>query len=53
MVSGLPYIQMPNEVHGTCVMSKKHREALPMAKSPLELTYLELFGPLEVSFHQC
>lgn len=39
---------MPNEVYGTCVMGKKHREALCMEKSPLELIQLDFFSPLEV-----
>ncbi|GAU11617.1 hypothetical protein TSUD_346090 [Trifolium subterraneum] len=53
MVSGLPKIQVPNEVCEDCVQSKQHRDSFnkdvkSRTKSVLEVIYSNVCGPMQV-----
>ncbi|GAU50018.1 hypothetical protein TSUD_331710 [Trifolium subterraneum] len=53
MVSGLPKIQVPNEVCEDCVQSKQHRDSFnkdvkSRTKSVLEVIYSDVCGPMQV-----
>ncbi|GAU31479.1 hypothetical protein TSUD_386430 [Trifolium subterraneum] len=53
MVSGLPKIQVPNEVCEDCVQSKKHRDSFnkdvkSRTKNVLEVIYSDVCGPMQV-----
>jgi transposase InsO family protein len=54
MVTGLPKIQMPEEICEECVMSKQHRgsfskDAISKTKSILEVVYSDVCGPMQVN----
>ncbi|GAU15782.1 hypothetical protein TSUD_235980 [Trifolium subterraneum] len=53
MVSGLPKIQVPNEVCEDCVQSKQHRDSFnkevkSRTKNVLEVIYSDVCGPMQV-----
>ncbi|GAU20588.1 hypothetical protein TSUD_297610 [Trifolium subterraneum] len=53
MVSGLPKIQVPNEVCEDCVQSKQHRDSFnknvkSRTKSVLEVIYSVVCGPMQI-----
>ncbi|GAU30980.1 hypothetical protein TSUD_104940 [Trifolium subterraneum] len=53
MMSGLPKIQVPNEVCEDCVQSKKHMDSFnkdvkSRTKSVLEVIYSDVCGPMQV-----
>ncbi|GAU26253.1 hypothetical protein TSUD_224440 [Trifolium subterraneum] len=53
VVSGLPKIQIPNEVCEDCVQSKQHRDSFnkdvkSRTKSVLEVIYSDVCGPMQV-----
>ncbi|CAJ2661986.1 unnamed protein product [Trifolium pratense] len=53
MVSGLPKIQIPNEICEDCVQSKQHRDSfnkhvMSRTKCVLEVIYSDVCGPMQV-----
>ncbi|CAJ2647569.1 unnamed protein product [Trifolium pratense] len=53
MVTGLPKIEMPEEMCEDCIQSKQHRhsfskDALSKTKSVLEVVYSDVCGPMQV-----
>ncbi|KAK2359039.1 hypothetical protein QL285_096166 [Trifolium repens] len=54
LVSGLPKIQIPNEVCEDCVQAKQHRDSFSKnvwsrTKSVLEVVYSDVCGPMQVN----
>ena len=53
MVSGLPEIDIPNEVYEECVQAKQHKnnfskDAGSKSKAILEIIYSDVCGPIQV-----
>ena len=52
MVTGLPFIDRPNDICENCVLAKQHRDPFPQgkarrARAPLEIIHSDVCGPID------